>query len=139
VTHEFKPGMRVKWQHGEFTVADEADQPVAIRSNGGVFHVRPSELTPAEDEDEDDPIVAKVRELVKPEIMTREGVAYIDTGKWDNDPIFVAFAKYLRANPPQAPLAHAALREAVEASIGHYCSTAELAVLHAHLTKGEGA
>ena len=104
--HTFEPGQKVTHVRlGECIFVEWDGCSIRCVSQGAwaVYHnVRPSELTPADPGP--DWATLKVRELCAAE--WEEVVSPITARRWregiyDKEPPALAFAKYLRANPPQ--------------------------------------
>ena len=134
MTHKFKPGDKVEHLRQEgWTVLAYVEGWYKIQNpNGCEYTVRPSELTPADPGP--DAATVLVRELCAAETLTLPRSARIMSGDFDEDPFALAFAKYIRANPPQG-LTVERVRRASNAVLDYHMSIAEAEALIAALTE----
>lgn len=138
MTHKFEPGDKVKWklaisEKTTFTLL-ELDEGRWVITDGEQDYpeVRPSELTPAEPGP--DWATLKVRELVAAEATVEYYRREYASDRYDDTAAFLAFAKYLRANPPQPELTVEALVFAA-ANCGVFISQQQVIQIHAALTE----
>ena len=133
---EFKPGDRVTSVGGNLsgTIAASDEGWWQVRwDHGHVSTHRPSELTPADPVPDAAVMLVRelVRELVAAEIDWNQQAEVVAKGARDEDPVSIAFAKYIRANS----LTVERVREAARTVLRYRISNAEIKLLHAALTE----